>query len=117
MLQSVQTQIHNLHEGMSDQANSQCAPYIPMIQLQQARDHYEISLVMPEVKSKAHWVSWDRGRLRLAIPAINYRNSPISRPGFIRRISLPRDAIQKSPTMEYKEGCLVISVQRKNSWF
>jgi HSP20 family molecular chaperone IbpA len=89
------------------------AGFSPMIRLEQASDYYRISIVMPKIEVKEDWFSWDRGKLRLAIPEANYRNSPTSKPGFIRWINLPADAKQCQPEVHYSEGCLRVIVPRK----
>lgn len=119
---SVPTNIHSLHiakamaskPNFGDAKNTPQTPFAPMIKLEQAPDHYRISVVMPPVACKSNWVSWDREKLRLKIPAINYKNSPISRPGFIRWLSLPADAAKSDlPNVMYTQGSLVIIVPRK----
>lgn len=83
--------------------------WVPMIRIAQAPDHYLIKLVMPKVEVKSDWVTWDGGRLRLAIPG---SITPF-RPAVLRWIKLPTDVDKVVPKVSYEDGCLRIEVPRK----
>lgn len=124
MSASATANIHTLHVASQneteprflDKPNIPSESFVPMIKLEQASDHYRVSIVMPPLECRSNWVSWDQGKLRLTIPAINYRNSPVSRPGFIRWISLPSDASKGSPEVMYAQGSIRIIIPRKSWW-
>jgi hypothetical protein len=125
MTASAATNVHTLHiarcceseVGFGSNQNTSPVPFVPMVKLEQASDHYRVSIVMPPVECKNNWVGWDQGKLRLTVPAVNYRNSPITRPGFIRWVSLPEDASRKElPQIMYAQGSIRILVLRKSGW-
>lgn len=97
--------------NVTEQASSL---YVPMIRLEQARDYYRVSVVMPPVKYRKNWAVFDRGRLRVSIPPVSYRDKGASKPGFLRWISLPDDIDQRvCPIVDYSCGCLRILVARR----
>lgn len=105
--------LYNLELDNQSSAKNDSPSFAPMIRLEKSRDIYKLSIVMPPSKCKSEWVKWDNGKLRLAIPPINYINSPVTKPGLLRWITLPDDASRKSQVVGYAQGCMVILIPRQ----